>query len=192
MGPVIEMGRSFVRPEYQRSYSSLLLLWRGIGRFISLHPRYRRVIGPVSVSQGYQLISRQFIVAYLRQNRQMHPWSCFVHPRKPFRAARRGLAPHMARSAMKDVDDLSSLISQIEADEKGVPVLLRNYLKLGAAIMGFNVDPDFSNVLDVLVMIDLAHTEPKILERQILGPGTEEFLAYHRGEKLEAVEPVGV
>ena len=32
--PAIELGRSFVRAEYQRSFAPMLLLWRGIARFI--------------------------------------------------------------------------------------------------------------------------------------------------------------
>lgn len=48
--PALELGRSFVRKEYQKSYSALLLLWKGIGRFIARHPRYRILFGPVSVS----------------------------------------------------------------------------------------------------------------------------------------------
>lgn len=31
IGPAIELGRSFVCPDYQKSYSPLLLLWKGIG-----------------------------------------------------------------------------------------------------------------------------------------------------------------
>src|SRR5690606_2380824 len=34
INPALELGRSFVRPEYQKSFNALLLLWKGIGRFI--------------------------------------------------------------------------------------------------------------------------------------------------------------
>ena len=34
LGPAVELGRSFIRPEYQRSFKPLMLLWRGISRFI--------------------------------------------------------------------------------------------------------------------------------------------------------------
>jgi len=40
LNPAIELGRSFVRLEYQRSFSPLLLLWRGIGQFILRSPHY--------------------------------------------------------------------------------------------------------------------------------------------------------
>ncbi len=32
IGSALELGRSFVRPEYQRQYAPLLLLWKGIAR----------------------------------------------------------------------------------------------------------------------------------------------------------------
>jgi hypothetical protein len=34
LNPAIELGRSFVRAEYQRSFAPLFLLWSGIGRFV--------------------------------------------------------------------------------------------------------------------------------------------------------------
>ena len=43
-----------------------------------------------------------------------------------------------------------------------MPILLKQYLRLGGRLLGFNVDPEFSNVLDVLIMVDLRRTAPKI------------------------------
>ena len=65
LGPALELGRSFVRPEYQRSYSPLLLLWKGIGSFIARHPRYRTLFGPVSISRDYSDLSRRLIATTL-------------------------------------------------------------------------------------------------------------------------------
>ena len=44
MNPSIELGRSFVRAEYQRGFAPLMLLWRGIGRFCAF-PRYAILFG---------------------------------------------------------------------------------------------------------------------------------------------------
>ena len=115
----------------------------------------------MSISNGYQVISRQLIVAYLRQVEQMHPWSRFVRPRSlPACQARH--PPALTYSALEDaadIDGVSSLISHIEEDQKGVPILLKNYLKLGACPLEFQRDPDFSDVLDVLVLVDLSKTD---------------------------------
>ena len=70
-------------------------------------------------------------------------------------------------------------ISEIEADQKGVPILLKQYLKLGGRLLGFNVDPEFSDVLDVLIMVDLRLTAPKILGRYMGREGAARFFAGH-------------
>ena len=45
LGPALEMGRSFVRPEYQRQYAPLLLLWKGIARLIATRPEIPVLFG---------------------------------------------------------------------------------------------------------------------------------------------------
>ena len=71
LGPALELGRSFIRPEYQRDPSALLLLWKAIGAFAARHPRYRRLFGPVSISATYHPVSRDLIAAWLER----HAWS---------------------------------------------------------------------------------------------------------------------
>ncbi|MGH9593155.1 MAG: lysophospholipid acyltransferase family protein, partial [Bryobacteraceae bacterium] len=51
--PALELGRSFIRPEYQKTFSPLLLLWKGICSYVARHPRYRILFGPVSISNAY-------------------------------------------------------------------------------------------------------------------------------------------
>ena len=46
LSPALELGRSFVRTEYQKNYNALLLLWKGIGRFVATHPQYPRTVWP--------------------------------------------------------------------------------------------------------------------------------------------------
>ena len=55
----IELGRSFVREEYQRLYSPLLLLWKGIALFVAANPRYSMLFGPVTISSAYSDLSRR-------------------------------------------------------------------------------------------------------------------------------------
>lgn len=176
MGPAIEMGRSFVRTEYQKSLSGLFLLWKGIGAFVVRHPRWGTLFGPVSISADYQSISQQLMVAFLERNNYVHPWSRHVRPRNPFRPRRRDRADR-SPSTLRDLEDVSTFISEIEADQKGVPILIKQYLKLDGRLLGYNVDPDFSNVLDVLLMVDLRRTEKRILARYMGREGVERFLS---------------
>ena len=74
------------------------------------------------------------------------------------------------------------MVSDLEPGQAGVPVLLRQYLKLGGKLLGFNVDPQFADALDGLILVDLTKTEPKLLERYLGKSEAAQFLAFHRGQ----------
>lgn len=188
LGPALELGRSFVRPEYQKSYAPLLLLWKGIGRYIVRNPRYASLFGPVSISNDYQPLSRQLMAAFLEARRSRTDLAGLVTPTHPFRMRRDGRLDRVAlRTALADEDRVSDLVADIELDEKGLPILLRQYLKLGGTIAGFNLDPDFGNALDGLIIVDLLRTERKALDRYLGKDGAASFLSRHRsGGRSEA------
>ena len=104
-----------------------------------------------------------------------------VRPRKPYRHwPIKDLKQPKAAQWPKDIEELSAWVSGIETDGKGVPILIKQYLKLGGKLLSFNIDASFGNVLDGLIMVDLTRTDPKILRRYM---GTEGFMAfenYHR------------
>jgi hypothetical protein len=47
-------------------------------------------------------------------------------------------------------------------------VLLRQYLKLGGRLACFNVEEDFSGVIDGLIVVDLLRTEPRALQKYMV------------------------
>ncbi|HBY64558.1 MAG TPA: glycerol acyltransferase, partial [Solibacterales bacterium] len=85
LGPALELGRSFVRSEYQKSFQPLLLLWKGIGQFVAGDLRYTTLFGPVSISNDYQPASRQIMVDFLRRHEQEPDLAKLVRPRRPFK-----------------------------------------------------------------------------------------------------------
>lgn len=178
MGPALEMGRSWIRTEYQRSYTGLMLLWKGIGEFVCRHPRYATLFGPVSISADYRSLSQRMIVAFLERNRKMSDWSDWVRPRNPFREKRWPGAPR-GPAQLNDLEEVSTFISEIESDQKGVPILLKQYLRLDGRLLSYNVDPDFAHVLDVLIVVDLRRTSQKALQRYMGRQNLERFRAFH-------------
>ncbi len=182
LGPALEMGRSFVRQEYQRSFAPLLLLWKGIGRYCVQNPRYRNLFGPVSISNTYQSVSRQLMVQFLKSHHLLAGLSTLVRPRNPFREERvNGWDAQSVKTMVKQSDDLSSMVSELEPDHKGIPILLKQYLKMGAKMLSFNRDPDFSDVVDGLIVVDLTRTEPRLLEKYMTPKGYAEFMKFHAG-----------
>lgn len=193
LGPALELGRSFVRAEYQRSFAPLMLLWKGIGEIVGRDPRYSRLIGPVSVSGTYASTSKQLLVNYLRTHCTDHLLTHFVSARNPF--PRLGsLGPLTTEIAMlSTMEPLAALVEDLEADGKSVPVLLRQYLKLGGRVLGFNVDAGFGDSVDCLLMVDLRHSKPRALRKYLNETTAAHFeKAYQRWHPHTAAElPLG-
>jgi hypothetical protein len=180
LGPALELGRSFVRAEYQRTYAPLLLLWRGLCAFVARSPRYRTLFGAVSVSTTYTPFSRELIATVLEGAATLHPLAIHAAPRHPLVPRRRVRRELRALPAMlEDVAELSAVVADVEADGKGLPVLLREYLKLGGRLLGFSVDPAFGSVLDGLVVVDLARSERRLLDAYMGRDAARSFLAAH-------------
>ena len=74
------------------------------------------------------------------------------------------------------------MVGDIEQKPTGIPVLLRQYLRLGGKLLGFNLDPKFANALDGLVLVDLTKTEPKLLNRYLGAREAASFLDFQRGQ----------
>ena len=108
----------------------------------------------------------------------MTGWSDWVRPTNPFREPRWTGAPR-GPAQLSDLEDVSTFISEIEADQKGVPILLKQYLRLDGRLLSYNVDRDFANVLDVLIVVDLRRTAEKALRRYMGRDNLERFRAYH-------------
>jgi putative hemolysin len=203
LGPALELGRSFVRPEYQRQYAPLLLLWKGIARLVAVHTDIPVLFGAVSISNDYSKASREMIYRFFEARMREDElagsietgkieagngeWATtesakielgMIEPRRPFRPA--GLRPWDCRAmcaALRDLEQLSQPITDVEPDGKGLPILLRQYAKIGGKLLGFNVDGKFSKVLDGLMVVDLRKTEPAVLERYM---GKEAAMAFRR------------
>ncbi len=180
LGPSIELGRSFVRPEYQANMASLMLLWKGIGQFVARRPHYRRMLGPVSISNDYRPLSRAAIVAYLTHPSRISPLASLVKPRLPF-DLRKAAGADVLRLVenVPDVDELNRLIQDIEPDGKGVPGLLRQYLKLGAKALAFNLDPEFNWCLDGLCVFDALQADRRTMRRYLGEEHIAGFQAVH-------------
>jgi putative hemolysin len=184
ISPALELGRSFVRMEYQKNYSALLLLWKGIGGVVARHPRYKFLFGPVSINNQYHTISQQLIVNALKVNNFMPELGRLVKARKPFQPKIfPGLDDSIASAAFADINEVSDVIADIEPHQQGIPILLKQYLKLGGKLLAFHNDQYFSNVLDGLILVDLTQTPVKLLERYMGKENAEIFIAHHREQQ---------
>ena len=186
LGKSIEVGRSFITEEYQRRFSLLGLIWKAIGEFMNRHPDHFVLYGPVSISADYTNLSRNLMVRFLRTNKWSAEIACRTKARNPFKL--RQLSPALANWVKQEgrtLEEISAVISGVEPDGKGVPVLVKHYLKLRGSFVGFAVDPDFNNALDGLIVVDIRNMEGRQLLKYFGESGRERIISA-RGKPQDA------
>ena len=167
----MEMGRAFITAPYQKHPASLDTLWMGIGRFVLRHPQYRYLYGTVSVSADYSPRSRMLILEYLQHHCMNSQMAEHVQAKTP--PERMNMLSEDARlipAGLADLRLLSAMVSDIEPDGRSIPVLLRQYLRLGGEMISFNVDSEFGHTLDALVVVDLHHAPERLMTRYCGAP----------------------
>ena len=152
----VELGRSFIVPDYQRQRMPLFLLWKGILSVLVRSPEARYVLGPVTVSSDYSRYSRALIMAFIRRHYWDAEHAAHIRPRKRFAfEEKRADTDALLEAAGGDVKRLDRILADIEPSQAAAPVLLKKYLHQNARILGFNRDPKFNNALDGLMILDV-------------------------------------
>lgn len=154
----LELGRSFVQQKYWGK-RSLDYLWIGIGAFLTKHPEYRYLFGPVTLSAAQPAEAISLITSF---------YSYYFPDRNNLASAKIPYpAVHKYWHLFTDLDRkqgfalLKARLSNLGAS---VPTLFKQYSEVceptGVRYCGFNIDPDFQNCVDGLVMVDIAHLKP--------------------------------
>ena len=178
IGAAIEMGRSFIHPNYQRKPIALNLLWRGIGRILVNNPKYHTLFGSVSVSREYSDLARSLIADTLLTNFKANEFSELVKPLTPHKVKNRVWSSEILNE-LANIKMLGKLIGRCDPG-KAVPVLLRHYLSLNGKMVCFNIHADFNDSLEGLIIVDARNTHPKTLTRFMGVEGYNTFNELHK------------
>ena len=161
----LELGRSFIVKEYQRHRLSLFLLWKGILYYLISNQQFRYIIGPVSISNQYQEVSKELIIEFITKNYFDHVLAEHVSPKNAFKPKMSNVdTSALVDSSQADMKKMDRIISEIEPTAFTMPVLLKKYLQQNAKIIAFNCDPKFNNALDGLMYLDLMNLPTDTVE----------------------------
>jgi hypothetical protein len=161
----LELGRSFIIKEYQRKPLPLFLLWKGILYFLLKNPESRYLIGPVSISNKYSDLSKDLIIKFIMRNYFNYELGQHIKSRKQFKVNIKDLdIDILLETAKSDINKLDKLIGDFEITNDKLPVLLKKYISLNAKIAGFNIDPNFNDCLDGLLILDLFDLSMDVIE----------------------------
>ncbi|ETX10531.1 hemolysin [Marinomonas ushuaiensis DSM 15871] len=174
----IEVGRSVVAEAYQRNLNSLLMLWKGIAALMSRYPKYTHLFGPVSISNDYSENARQLMAQTLSLHHYDQEKAQLVNASTPLRKRGSEFWQPNLLSALASVELLSKILSRMEQG-KGLPVLLRQYLKMNGKLVCFNVDPAFHDTLDGLIVVDLRKVPLKTLGKYMGRQAAEDYFSFH-------------
>src|SRR5688500_3897188 len=192
LNPGVELGRSYVLPEYQKNYTSLLLLWAGVIAFVGRNPKYNIMFGSVALTHGssFAPASRTLIVNCLQQQHGDDALAVHIEPTVPFEGdSLYGITPAEVGDLVQDIEDVSTLVSGLEKDGRGVPVLFKQYTRMNAKLLKFGMWPEHGNSVVGFMIGDLTTAEPKLLRRYMGEDGYRRFRRYHglRDERQQSV-----
>lgn len=148
----MELGRTIILPQYQRDVTTLKLLMSGILTSIGRIPGMEYTLGPASISNSIPYFYKSLIVHFMLKNCSALDAASMVKPGHPFQPDFLRVNPDSLLVNCHSLDDLDRLILALSDGQYRLPVLLRKYVSFGARVVGFNVDPDFSNSLDAFVL----------------------------------------
>ena len=165
----VELGRSFVNPEYWGK-ASLDYLWQGIGSFIVHNPDIRYLIGPVSMSADYPKELKDMLAHFYRS-----------YHRGPESMAQAFHPYILSEDTINKLDEFFGELKRDDAFDKmqahfkslghKLPVLFKQYAAIfedgGFTALVFSVDPDFGDCLDGLCMTDITLLKPSKRKRYI-------------------------
>jgi putative hemolysin len=164
----LELGRSFVQQKYWGK-RSLEYLWYGIGAFLRRNPQYRYLFGPVSISNAMPEMAKELLIFFYKLY--------FTEPRNqpcsrnPFRFSLPVTdlaASFVGNNYRQDLVHLKSLLVSMGAS---IPTLYKQYTELcspgGVIFLDFNVDQDFGNCVDGLVVVDIQQLKANKRKRYI-------------------------
>jgi len=162
----VEVGRSFVTPQYQRHPRALDLLWKGIGAYMLNNPNYHALFGCVSISRQYSNLARALLADTLIHHYSVDKsLSKLVKPRIPLNLKNKPWSDKLLPSLAK-IPIINKLLGQIESG-KTIPTLIRHYLALNGKFITFSVNKSFNKSLDGLILVDLCEAPDKYLNRYL-------------------------
>lgn len=174
MGKSVEVGRSFIAPDYQRHPKILDLLWKGIGAFMVSNPGYHTLFGCVSISQQYSLLARTFLAdTFIYHYGADESIKKKIQPANPIQLVEKPWSDQLLTN-LSNIPIINKLLGRIDSG-RSIPILIRHYLALNGKFVSFTVNSGFNQSLDGLILVDLRLAPEKYLNRYLGVEGAKQF-----------------
>lgn len=153
LGRCMELGRTFIQEKYQRELLSFKLLLSGLGCAAGYMPHLDFYYGPVSISNALPDFYKSLIVYFLEKVYPIGDNEKIASPTTPFKPDYLLVNPDDLLTGINDLDAFNKLMGILSDNKYYIPVLVSKYFKCSAKLICCNVDPDFGNCLDGLILL---------------------------------------
>jgi len=169
----IELGRSFVQPNYQsrginrKTLFALDNLWDGLGALVIDNPGMKYFFGKVTMYTDYNITARDTILYFLKK--KFGDKKGLVKPINPvnIKTAESELE-HLFEG--KEYDEAYKTLSRTVRDlGENIPPLINSYMNLSPTMVTFgtSINNHFGNVEETAIMITIDEIYPKKKERHL-------------------------
>ncbi len=157
----IELGRSFIQPEYQvskidrKALFSLDNLWDGLGALVVLNPKTKHFIGKITMYPDYDVNARDLIFHFF--NKYFQDKDTLIYPKEPLgmKSDSKELAALLNGANYKE--DYKILNRKVRDHKEIIPPLFNSYMNLSPdmRVFGTAVNRHFGAVEETGIMISI-------------------------------------
>lgn len=171
----IELGRSFVQPEYQPSKNlskgmyALDNLWDGLGSLVDIYPEARYYFGKVTMYPQLERTSRDMILYFMQKHFPDKDQLVTVRPELdlPILADREWLEGIFNCDNYRD--NYKILVKQVRERGAAVPPLVNAYMNLSPTLRSFGtaLNPGFGNVEETGLLVTISDMFEEKVKRHL-------------------------
>jgi hypothetical protein len=169
----IELGRSFVQPNYQPQFNlrkgmySLDNLWDGLGAIVIDNPGYNYLFGKVTMYPHYDHLARD-LVLYFMQRFFPDPDNLLTPKESlPLRHDKHYLGSIFSGSSYEE--NYKILVQRVRAQNENVPPLVNAYMSLSSTMKTFGtaLNSGFGNVEETGIIVTISDIYDFKIDRHI-------------------------
>ncbi len=169
----IELGRSFVQPEYQptknvrKGMYSLDNLWDGLGAAVVANPDVKYLFGKITMYKSSDLLAREAIMYFL--NRFFPDPDKLVYPHEPVLLSTDKKVFEKIFPGSTYEENYKLLQQFIRSRGETIPPLVNAYMNLSSTMktFGTSVNESFGDVEETGIMITIADIYPEKRDRHL-------------------------
>lgn len=167
----IELGRSFVQPEYQadtkKGIFSLDNLWDGLGAIVIENPEYKYLFGKVTMYTSFNREARDMILYFMHYFFPDNEKLLFPHKSLQYETSIERFKDLFKGLNYKEAHKV--LIQKVRALGERVPPLMNSYMSLSSTMktFGTSMNDEFGDVEETGIMVTISDIKDEKKARHI-------------------------